>query len=205
MKKLSLAVSTLFHPLLLPSWGFLLLFLTQNPYGFLPFEYKGILWLIVLTFTLFIPLIFIATLKGFKVIESYQMHDHRERILPMFIVFLSYFAGVFVLRKFNAPYILPVLLTVSTISIGLAGLISLVWKISAHLTGMGGLIASVLILSRHLHENYSVLMAGVILLAGIVGWARIQQKAHDKDQILAGFILGFSCTYFPILLTPLLK
>lgn len=205
MKNISLAVSTVFHPLLIPTWGFLLLFISNNPYGFLPFEYKGILWLIILTFTFIIPAIFITILKNFKIIQSYQMHYHKERIVPLLIVFISYFAGVFVLRKFNAPYIIPLLLTVSTISIGLAGLVSMAWKISAHLTGMGGLIAAIIVVSLHLQVNYSLFAASVILLAGIVGWARLHQNAHDKDQILAGFILGFACTYFPVLLTPILK
>lgn len=204
MKKFALGISTLFHPLLIPTWGFLVLLTSQNPYGLMPFDYKAMLWLIVVSFTFLIPAIFIGLLKRLKFIDSYQMHHHQERIVPMMIVFISYFAGVFVLRKFNAPLIFPVLLTVSTISIGLAGLISIIWKISAHLTGLGGLIAAILIVSQHLESNLSLLLSLVILLAGLVGWARLYLDAHNRDQILVGFILGFSCIYFPVMITPAL-
>lgn len=204
MKNLSLTISSLLHPLLIPTWGFLLLLVTPNPYRDLAFDYKAMLWVIVLVFTFIIPAIFIAALKHFKMIDSYQMYHHRERVIPMLIVFLSYFGCIYVLRKFNAPTIFPLLMAVSTISIALAGMISTVWKISAHLTAMGGLVASLIIVSHHLNENYSLLIGGIILITGIVGWARLYLDAHNKDQVLAGFVLGFSAIYFPVLLTPVL-
>lgn len=204
MKKLSLTISALLHPLLIPTWGFLLLLFAPNPYSEMALDYKAMMWIIILVFTFIIPAIFIALLKHFKIIDSYQMHHHRERIIPMAIVFLCYFAGVFVLRKFNAPNIFPLLLAISTIGIGLAGMISTVWKISAHLTAMGGLIASLIIVSSHLNENYSILIGGIILITGTVAWARLYLEAHNKDQVLAGFVLGFSAIYFPVLLTPVL-
>lgn len=204
MKTLALIISTLLHPLLIPTWGFSLLLFAPTPYSELANDYKAMIWIIIWVFTFIIPVIFIALLKHFKIISSYHMHHHQERIIPMMIVFLCYFAGVFVLNKFNAPIIFPLLLALSTIGIGLAGLISLVWKISAHLTGIGGLIASLMVVSFHLNENYSLLIGGIVLLGALVTWARLYLEAHTRDQVLAGFILGFSAIYLPVLLTPAL-
>lgn len=205
MKFIAKLISVILHPLLIPSWGFLVLFLSNNPYALQPIALKSILWTIIFVFTFVVPAILISFLKYFEIIKSLEMKTHGERVYPMMITFLSYFASIFILRHFNAPLIIPLLLTGSIISLGFAGMISIAWKISAHLTAFGGLIAAILILSVQVNANYSPIISLVILLSGIVAWSRIYLNSHNLSQVFSGFILGFSCVFFPVFLTPLFR
>ncbi len=205
MTKFARFLSILFHPLLIPTFGFLVLFLTNNQYGNQSFELRSMLWVMIFTFTLVIPAILILLLKRFGVIKSLEMEHHSERIYPIMITFLSYFACIFTMHYFHVPLIFPLLLTGSIIGIGMVGMISIVWKISAHLTGYGGLLAATIVMALHLDADYAVLLSFLFIIGGLVGWARIYLNAHSVPQIFSGFIIGFASVFFPIILSVLFK
>ena len=71
-------------------------------------------------------------------------------------------------------------------------LISLRWKISAHLTGMGGLCAFIAVLSTTYGASPSVMwvLIASVLISGIVGVARLGLGSHTPAQAGAGFLLG---------------
>lgn len=88
----------------------------------------------------------------------------------------------------QAPRLLLALgLTFLSLSL-LITLINVYWKISVHMMGVSLFVMiSVLV--------YSPMLAWLVLLIVIVGWARIQLRAHTFLQVAAGCILTIMITY----------
>ena len=81
----------------------------------------------------------------------------------------------------------------SAITVLVMAAINLKWKISAHMAGIGGVIA--LIYQIHVQGLSAFdllwLLCLSIIIAGLLGSARLALKQHDIWQILAGAVVGF--------------
>ncbi len=86
------------------------------------------------------------------------------------------------------------------ISVILASLINIRWKISLHMIGIGGLLGllSALAYLYGLHINW-ILMT-TILLAGIIGTARLYLNEHNPSQVYSGFMMGYVLNFGIIVL-----
>ena len=80
-----------------------------------------------------------------------------------------------------------------------AAIISKFWKISLHLLGIGGVVG-VFIALQLIKGGVLHLLLIFILLSGILGVARIAQKAHNHTQVCVGFLLGMSVELIALLL-----
>lgn len=86
------------------------------------------------------------------------------------------------------------------VAITMMSCINIVWKISAHMCGIGGLCGAFFAVSWLLYANNLPLMIGLILLSGILAWARLECRAHTAAQLAVGFIVGFSGGFLPLLI-----
>ena len=85
--------------------------------------------------------------------------------------------------------------------VGLAAtlLITLGWKISAHMVGIGGLVGVVFGLML-IHGAQAPILLGVLfLLVGALGTARLIVTDHSPAQIYIGGLLGLFCTFSCVL------
>jgi len=73
----------------------------------------------------------------------------------------------------------------------LAMVINLFWKISIHTLGIGSVSGTFFGISILLQTNLFPLIAALILLSGVVGWARLRLNAHNEAQVYTGFAVGF--------------
>ena len=80
-KYLAQFISNIFHPIIIPFYGFLIL-MNESVLQILPEIYKRYILLIILVFTTVIPVIFIFLLKKMKVISSVTLRERKERHLP---------------------------------------------------------------------------------------------------------------------------
>nr|MBA3901746.1 hypothetical protein [Bacteroidota bacterium] len=71
-------------------------------------------------------------------------------------------------------------------------IITLAWKVSAHMVGMGGLAGAVIGLSVKFSINLQVLIISLLILSGLVGYARLQLSAHTHTQVYFGFLIGLA-------------
>ena len=97
------------------------------------------------------------------------------------------------------PYLLKAELFGAILIIIFAAIISKFWKISLHLLGMGGVVG-VFIALQFIEGGVMYLLLFFILLSGILGIARIAQKAHTHTQVYVGFLLGISVELITLLL-----
>ncbi|CAH1000586.1 hypothetical protein LEM8419_01720 [Neolewinella maritima] len=201
----ALLISGLFHPLLMPTYLFLLL-VGVNPYLFGTTELgdSRAMSNLILIFldTFVIPVVAVFIMARLNMISSVMMHEKSERIGPLLLVMVLYFWIYWNFNKSNqTPTIFNAFLLGVVIALVVAFVINLLDKISLHATGMGGLVgASIILLGLYGGDGIPIgsLTIGLplvvliaVLLAGLVGTARLALGAHDKLQLSVGYALGF--------------
>lgn len=191
-------ISYLFHPLLMATYGCLLIFfgLTDTIYYlFTPLRVKVIMTLTVFSFTFLLPAINLFILYKLRYISSMKIEHRRERTFPMLMTAICYFGLFYMIYSFNIWPAIKIFVLGGGICITLGALISLSWQISAHSIGVGGLLGALLAISFFLQVPLFIVISGVILLAGIIGYSRLALKAHNPPQVYAGFALGCSVQF----------
>lgn len=194
IQKLAKTASFLFHPLLMPTFGFLLLMNTGFYFALISYEAKKFILLIVIMSTFLLPLIsmsFLVFSSRFKI----NLDKSSDRVLPLLSTAVFYYLGYYFLGKIPIYPVYRIVLISSVLTIAILLIISVKWKISAHLAGIGGLIGAFLALSLRMNINSSLLLSSLIFVAGIVGTARIVLEKHTPIQVYAGFFLGFAVNY----------
>ncbi len=200
MTHLAKAASFIFHPLLMPLYG-LLLILHSSTYlanGISPSVLR-ITLLTVFIFTCLLPLMNVLFLKRKGWINSIYLETKEERKLPYLFTVIYYIVLYYFLKELQLPPILYLLFLGSTLAAIMVLIINLRWKISAHMTGMGGVIGAIIGLSERLMIDLNNTMMALFLIAGLVGSSRLYLNAHSPAQIFTGFFLGLSCFLFLIL------
>ena len=83
----------------------------------------------------------------------------------------------------------------SALTVLVIALINLKWKISAHMAGIGGLIG--LVYQIHVQDLSAFdlfwVLCLIIILAGVLGSARLALNRHNTLQVMAGVVVGFLC------------
>jgi hypothetical protein len=182
--------SFVFHPLLIPTIGFLLLFFSDFYFTILPFSIKRFILLVVFGSTCVLPALSIYLLSLNQKFDI-KMEKNTDRIMPLMLSSIFYFTGYLILKKLPVFQIFSLFLIASVLVQIALLIITLRWKISAHLAAIGGLLGGFLGLSFRLQENPFYILIFLILISGALGTARLILEKHTRPQIYAGFLLGF--------------
>ena len=187
---LSRLASLVFNPLLIPTWGFLLLSNSGFYFAVLPWSVKKYMLLVTLLFTCILPALSMGLLSLSSKFDL-KMEKSTDRILPLLISSICYYLGYLVLELmplfplFNLFLVASILVQIALI------LVSLKWKISAHSAAIGGLTGGFMAMSFRLQENPVLILSFLILAAGMVGTSRLVLLKHTRAEVYAGFGLGF--------------
>lgn len=211
-KTLAHLLSLLFHPLLILTYALLLL-LAVNPYAFgvhrLSDRTAMILLLSVFSTSFMLPAFGTALMKPLGLIKTWQMEDKLERTGPYIL------SGVFYLWLYKnlsatsqAPELYNTAVLGATIALFFVFFVNIFTKISAHAAGMGGLVA-ILLLAQNvwggaalslplfggtIQLSWNALIALAIVVAGLVGTARLALGAHVPADLWRGYAAGFAAT-----------
>ena len=182
-------ISYVFHPLLFSFLGsFLYLYL--SPKHILK-EQEYIILLIVFVSTYIIPILLLAILKRVNMISDYHLRNIEERKFPvLFFIMLSFLLG----RAMVSTQIAD-LLAFSFFGVAFALsftylLFNIKVKTSLHTLGIGGIIGFVMVMSYEYRLNFNSLLAGLFIIAGLIGVSRLALNAHRPKEIYIGFVLG---------------
>ena len=197
--KLTQLISILLHPMFMPILALHLTLLTLPSLAFTLSQNLLLVYGILIFSTMVLPLISIFWLMQKGKVSSLEMSNHKERSLPLFktVIWMSF--GYYLLQ--NLLFYTPILkaeLLGAILIILLAAIISKFWKISLHLLGRGGVVG-VFIALQIMHGDFLYLLLLFILLSGLLGVARIKQKAHNYAQVYAGFLVGLSVELITLL------
>lgn len=183
-------LSGIFNPLLMPTYSILILFSSDSYFSMLPFEAKKVIFVIVFISTCLLPLAFLPLFLYQNLIRNFEMKANRERIVPFATIGLLYVLGYFLLLQMEAPDTITHVILGGAITIFITLLITLKWKISAHMAGTGALTGVLLIFSFTLKTNLTSFLVAAFLVAGLVGTSRMILKFHSPAQVYSGFGLG---------------
>ena len=197
--KLTQLISILLHPMFMPILALHLTLLVLPSIAFTLSQNLLLIYGILIFSTMVLPLISIFWLMQKGKVSSLEMSNHKERSLPLFktVIWMSF--GYYLLQ--NLLFYTPILkaeLLGAILIILLAAIISKFWKISLHLLGIGGVVG-VFIALQIMHGDFLYLLLLFILLSGLLGVARIKQKAHNYAQVYAGFLVGLSVELITLL------
>jgi membrane-associated phospholipid phosphatase len=190
-------MSALFHPLLIPTLGFLLLFNSGFYFSVLPWSLKKYMLLVVFFSTCLLPAISIGILtlnRRFNI----NMEKNTDRVLSLLLCAVSYYLGYQILKRLPVfPFYNVLLVAGVLVQIALVPL-SMRWKISTHAAAIGGLIGGILGLAFRLQENPVSLLLVLIMTAGLIGTSRLILQKNTQSQVYTGFSVGFLIPFLVI-------
>ena len=197
--KLTQLISIILHPMFMPLLALHLTLLVLPSLAFTLSQNLLLIYGILVFSTMILPLVSIFWLMRKGKVSSLEMSNHKERSLPLFktVIWMSF--GYYLLQ--NLLFYTPILkaeLLGAIIIILIAAIVSKYWKISLHLLGIGGVVG-VFIALQIMHGDFLYLLLLFILLSGLLGVARIKQKAHNYAQVYAGFLVGLSVELISLL------
>lgn len=188
-------VSYLAHPLFIPiymSW----IVLYQHPINklLIPPEIRVRILAMVFINTVLFPALIVFLLKRLGFIKSLYMETTKERIIPLVAGLIFYFWAYYVSKNLDIvpPSLQQWLLGVFLCSC--AAMFVNIWlKISLHTIGIGGFVAfCAMQQATDMNWPHQWLIPG-LLVAGLVGTARLIRKAHVPADIYAGYIAAIIC------------
>lgn len=193
MRAVALFISVLFHPLLMATYGCLLLFygIPNTVYDFLtPAETKWQLIRIIFIFSFLFPVLNIFILFRLKRIPTITLSGQKERTFPYLLTGLFYLGLAYLLMDVNIWPSIKLFIFGGGVAILLTALINFRNKISAHMVGIGGLLGVIISASFLIRFDMTPYYILIIILAGLIGTARLVLGEHRPQQIYSGFLLG---------------
>ena len=192
-------LTTVLSPLLMPTYG-VFLALWISVLCLLPYGTRVSVLLMCMGITCIFPLIFLSVLRHFKLVKDLHVEVREQRLIPYLFTVLCYLVAAYYLYYCHSPQWFVMFMVGSAITVLVMALINLKWKISAHMAGIGGVIALVYqihVLGLSAFDLFWLLCI-CIILAGLLGSARLALKRHDIWQVLAGAVVGFLCVSMTI-------
>ncbi len=193
-KHSALFFSIIFHPMLMPLHGILLLFYTVDVWFVysLAANAKLLILSVVAINTVVVPVLFFIYLVKTGKISDYQASKKNERYLPLIITLIFYVSTYILLYRLGLNRVILSLLLIAVVSLTVAFFINFLWKISLHMIGVGGIFGFFYVLAREFNVEYTLYLVLIIISMGLVGSARLILKEHSLTQVIAGAGLGIS-------------
>lgn len=191
--------SFIFHPLVVPSIGFILLFYSLPGFELYPPRMRNIMMVIIAFSTGILPLTFIFLMSvaaGF----SSKMEHHRDRMLPYIFSAFSIYMGAQLMGKLPVPGVFRLFMLGACLVLIMLFLITMKWKISGHAAAMGGLTGLFLSLAFRYAIDLKWVIIAAIFVSGIVASSRILLTKHSALQVYLGYGLGLVTIFLTVYL-----
>lgn len=190
--RLARIASFILHPLLMPTYAYVIMLNFDAFYAFLiPAYVKALLLGMIFVTTFVFPAGMNYFLLKRGVIHSMEMETREERIYPFMLTALFFYLSSYLVRSFNLPGLFYLFSLCSTMLVILSLFINFALKTSIHMTGIGGLTGTFLALSFKWATDFRLVLILLFLTAGIIGWSRLRLKAHRPLEIYIGYGTGF--------------
>ena len=203
MQLASKIVSYLFHPVFMPVVGIALMYyFNDEVYHGTPFDFfQRFIKLMLLISGVIVMMTLVMRAQG--VIKTIEAEERGERLI-LYGMALAWYLAIYVLTVQNENVLSSIHLSVFSALLGaniallLTFVITIFYKISAHMVGVSGLVGIFMGLAKSTFTGNAELIMILLFACGLVGTARMLQQAHSLQQVILGFVVGFLCTYFPV-------
>lgn len=189
-------LSILLHPIVMPVLSLWLVLEVDPAVGyFITGDRRWFMLGMVALMTIAFPLTSTLLLQRTGLITSLEMPLRRERIAPYVLTLVYYGLAYYLLRQAPLHPAAHALFLGAIVALALTTLITLAWKISAHMVGFGGLLGAVMGVAVVHALPLLPVVAALVLVAGLLGTARLLASDHTQGQIVSGVLLGWCCTW----------
>lgn len=197
MKTFYKIISLVFQPLLMPTFGMMLM-MNMDVFSSLPNYWRLIAIGGTFLFTALLPAVPILLMLRRGELHDLFISRREERTMPYLFSFMAYFFwSLFLWRTMQFPMFIVSMGIGSAVSIFIIVFINLKWKISAHLAGIGGLTGAIFGVCYRVAINPLWFLVVILSISALVAISRIGLRAHTPGQVFAGFVVGFLATFLP--------
>jgi hypothetical protein len=191
-------ISYIFHPLIIPTIGCIVIFNSGYYLGYLPVAIKHSVYIIVFVLTFLLPALIIPALYFQRIISSINLEERKERVLPILIVVIMYGLSYYFMQRAGFPPLLLTYIIGCIAGIIVSLLITIKWKVSLHTTGLGGLTALIFFLIIKFNLSLQTYFTLVIIISGFTATARMITGSHKPAQVYIGYVAGFCSVLIPL-------
>lgn len=189
--RLATLFSYVFHPMFVPVYVLVLLPELDALYHMiLSWKIRLMITGTLVVTMVIIPLLIVLLMVRMKLISSLRLPLREDRFFPLMIMALVYYLTFYLLRELYLPQGFLLFLLGSTILIIVSLLITLRFRISLHTLALGGTTGLFLGLTFLSGGDHLLFLIMSILVSGIAGWARLQNKTHSPAEIYTGWLTG---------------
>ena len=191
-ERAAMAISVIFHPVLMPLYGLLVIYSSPTLLSFIPFSVKKLVFIITAANMVIIPLSVATVLYSRGVIRSFNTREKGERMLLLSFTMVMYILTAFLIMRLPVPGLFKGYF----VSIAAVTLVTLIitpfYRVSLHSAGAGGLLALVVVMII-LFETRSVWHVALLVTGtGAVMSSRLYLRNHEQGEVWAGLLAGAS-------------
>ncbi len=195
-------ISMIFTPFSIPFMAFLILFVFSY-LRIMPLQYKLIVLGVVYCFTILMPTLTIFLFRKINGFTPEDLTERKRRYVPIILSITSYVFCLIMMHRLNIPWYMTGIIFASLIVMIICVIVNLKWKLSEHMAGAGAIIGGLVAFSALFGYNPVGWLCIFILVAGVLGTARIILQHHTLGEVMGGFAVGLICTL--LVLHPLSK
>lgn len=186
-------VSAIFTPFSIPFLAFLILFIFSY-LRIMPLQYKLIVLGVVYCFTILMPTLTIFIFRKINGFSAQDLTERKRRFVPFILTITSYVFCLLMMHRLNIPWYMTGIILASLIMMVICIVVNLRWKLSEHMAGSGAIIGGLVAFSALFGYNPLNWLCLFILIAGVLGTARIILQHHTLGEVIGGFVVGLVCS-----------
>ena len=186
-------ISAIFTPFSIPFLAFLILFLFSY-LRIMPIQYKLIVLGVVYCFTILMPTLTIFLFRKINGFSPEDLGERKRRFMPFLLTITSYVFCLVMMHRLNIPWYMTGIILAALIMMVICIVVNLKWKLSEHMAGVGAIVGGLVSFSALFGYNPVWWLCLFILIAGVLGTARIILQHHTLGDVLVGFAVGLICS-----------
>lgn len=192
LRRSARVISALFTPFTIPFVAFLLLFFVSY-LRIMPLGYKLIVLGVIYLCTIMMPTLGIYLFQRINKLSPQEMAQRKRRFVPFLLTIFSYLLCFFVMERLHFLWYMRGIIVAALLMMIICVVANLRWKLSEHAAGTGAVLGGLVAFSALFGYNPVWWLCLVILVAGVVGTARIILGHHTVGEVLGGFAVGYGC------------
>lgn len=186
-------ISAIFTPFSIPFLAFLFLFIFSY-LRIMPLQYKLIVLGVVYCFTILMPTLTIFIFRKINGFSPEELAERKKRYVPFILTITSYVFCLLMMHRLNIPWYMTGIILAALVMMVICVIVNLKWKLSEHMAGAGAVVGGLVAFSALFGYNPVWWLCVFILVAGVLGTARIILQHHTPGEVMGGFIVGLTCS-----------
>ena len=186
-------ISAVFTPFSIPFLAFLVLFIFSY-LRIMPLQYKLIVLGVVYCFTILMPTLTIFIFRKINGFSPEELVERKRRYIPFILTITSYVFCLLMMHRLNIPWYMTGIILSALVVMIICVIVNLKWKLSEHMAGAGAVIGGLVAFSGLFSYNPVWWLCLFILVAGVLGTARIILRHHTLGEVMGGFAVGLICS-----------